>query len=68
MNKIYLEPVGKVKMLVEAVEKQNELLKSKGISIDIGGLSEACRLLEDAGKRQEAVEAELRSCLNFLEK
>ena len=31
MNKIYLEPVGKVKMLVEAVEKQGELLKSKGI-------------------------------------
>ena len=61
MNKIYLEPVGKVKMLIEAVEKQCELLKSKGISIDIGGLNEACRLLEDAGKRQEAVEAELKA-------
>ena len=62
MNKIYLEPVGKVKMLVEAVEKQSEFLKNKAISIDTNGLSEACRLLEEAGKRQEAVEAELRSC------
>ena len=68
MNKIYLEPVGKVKMLVEAVEKQSELLKNKAISIDTNGLSEACRLLGEAGKKQEAVEAELRSCLNFLEK
>jgi hypothetical protein len=68
MNKIYLEPINKVKMLVEAVEKQSELLKNKAISIDTNGLSEACRLLEDAGKRQEAVEAELRSSLNFLEK
>ncbi|MBE6268390.1 MAG: hypothetical protein E7092_05225 [Bacteroidales bacterium] len=61
MNKIYLEPVGKVKMLVEAVEKQKELLKSKGISIDTSGLSEACRLLEDAGKKQEAIEEELKA-------
>ena len=61
MNKIYLEPVGKVKMLVEAVEKQSEFLKNKAISIDTNGLSEACRLLEDAGKKQEAVEAELKA-------
>lgn len=61
MNKIYLEPINKVKMLIEAVEKQGELLKSKGISIDTNGLSEACCLLEDAGKRQEAVEAELKA-------
>ena len=27
MNKIYSEPIDKVKMLVEAVEKQKELLK-----------------------------------------
>ena len=53
MNKIYSEPIDKVKILVEAVEKQKELLKSKGISIDTSGLSEACRLLEDAGKKQE---------------
>lgn len=59
MNKIYSEPIDKVKMLVEAVEKQKELLKSKGISIDTSGLSEACRLLEEAGKKQEAVEEEI---------
>ena len=56
-----MEPVGKVKMLIEAVEKQGELLNNKAISIDTCGLSEACRLLEDAGKRQEAVEAELKA-------
>lgn len=61
MNKIYSEPIDKVKMLVEAVEKQKELLKSKGISIDTNGLSEACHLLEEAGKKQEAVEELLKA-------
>lgn len=61
MNKIYSEPIDKVKILVEAVEKQKELLKSKGISIDTSGLSEACRLLEDVGKKQEAIEKVLKA-------
>ncbi len=61
MNKIYLEPINKVNMLVEAVKKQNDLLKSKGIDIDTSELSEACRLLEEAGKKQEAVEEELKA-------
>ncbi len=61
MNKIYSDPIEKTRMLIEGVKKQENILRGKGISTDVANLAEACKLLEEAGRKQEAVEDELKS-------
>ena len=60
MNKIYLEPINKSQLFMDGIKKQENLLKSKGITIDANKLSEACRLLKEAGEKQETIEKELK--------
>lgn len=60
MNKIYSDPIEKAKMFVECVKKQEQILRGKGISIDVESLTKAYNLLEECGRKQEAVEAELK--------
>ena len=61
MNKIYSDPIERTKTLMAGVKKQENILLAKGISTDVAALDEACKLLEEAGRKQEAVEVELRS-------
>lgn len=60
MNKIYSEPILKAESLVEGVKKQADALAKKGIAVDAGRLSAACRALEQAGEAQDAAEAKLK--------
>lgn len=60
MNKIYSDPIEKAKMFVESVKKQEHILRGKGITIDVETLTNAYSLLEECGRKQEAVEAELK--------
>lgn len=64
MNKIYSDPIAKAESLVEGVKKQAELLAKKGITIDVGCLSAACRELENAAAVQEEAEARLKEARN----
>lgn len=64
MNKIYSDPIAKAESLVEGVKKQAELLAKKGITIDVGRLSAACRELENAAAVQEEAEARLKEARN----
>lgn len=60
MNKIYSEPVSKARSLVEGIKKQGESLAKKGIVADAGKLLALCEELEEAGRNQDAAEAQLK--------
>lgn len=61
MNKIYLDPINKTEMLVSGIKKQESQLKNKGIETDTQELIEICRQMEEAGRKQESIENELKA-------
>ncbi|MBP3614880.1 MAG: hypothetical protein J6J37_08950 [Bacteroidaceae bacterium] len=60
MNKIYQEPINKAESLIVGVKKCADSLAKKGIVINVDALSNACRVLEDAGAAQDAAEVKLK--------
>ena len=60
MNKIYSEPIAKAESLAKGIKQQADVLAKKGIVVDAGRLSDACRALEQAGEAQDAAEAKLK--------
>ncbi len=68
MNKIYSEQIAKAERLVESVGKNAEVLRQKGININVARLTSACEALERAAHEQEAAELRLAETRNEAHK